>query len=53
MGVVLQNLVGFVELDILKVLPVDLQDLQTEGGINISGNRLVKWTTLTHTETLS
>jgi len=26
-GVVLQNLVGFDELDVLKVLPVDLQDL--------------------------
>lgn len=30
MGIVLQNLIGFAELDILKVLPVDLQDLQKE-----------------------
>lgn len=28
MCVVLQNLIGFDELDILKILPVDLQDLQ-------------------------
>lgn len=32
MGIVLQNLVGFAELDILKVLPVDLHDLQTGEG---------------------
>lgn len=28
MGVVLQNLIGFAELDILKILSIDLQDLQ-------------------------
>lgn len=37
MGVILQNLVGFAELDILKVLPIDLQDLQEEEERNIWG----------------
>lgn len=37
MGVVLQNLVGFAKLDILKVLPIDLQDLQEEEERNILG----------------
>ena len=42
-GVVLQNLIGFVELDILKVLPIDLQDLQREDIVRGLRMQLLNW----------